>query len=241
MDPGVLESQRWTAIVAEASVETSHKPLSAVGLPAPLLGKMLNPQEIIAPIKGWVEGTYHAKRDPGRMIITPLPEAAGVFRWTRLGETDLQDRPRRLEVPLPDLDNMGIDTLIYFQEKSWGVQIPWNEGLRAEINKGYMAQTYHVDPKNPERGAGRIPVLTVPTLLSDANKIAWMRAYLGCAYRCVVTKDPRRAMTPPRRVVTQTREEFPSGDALKNSCRRVSKNGSKRPSSWLGPAKRRAT
>ena len=108
----------------------------------------------------------------------------------------MQDRPRRCEVPLPDTDKLGIDTLIYFLEGTWGARIPWNEGLRDQNDQGNMAQAYHIDPAHPVKGEGRVPVLTVPTLLSDANKIAWMRAFLGWAYHCVVTKDPNRAMTP---------------------------------------------
>ena len=46
------------------------------------------------------------------------------------------------------------------------------------------------------RREGRVPILYVPTLLSDVNKIAWTRAFLGWAYRCVVTKDPEREMSP---------------------------------------------
>ena len=50
---------------------------------------MLNPQEYEAPIQGWVEGVYHPARNPGRIILLSLPEAAGVFRWTLLGETKI--------------------------------------------------------------------------------------------------------------------------------------------------------
>ena len=39
-------------------------------------------------------------------------------------------------------------------------------------------------------------MLSVPTLLSDVNKIAWMRAFLGWAYRCVKTHSPEGAMPP---------------------------------------------
>ena len=67
------------------------------------------------------------------------------------------------------------------------MECSWNEGLR----NSQMAQNYHLDPAHPVRGEGRVPVLTVPALFSDANKIAWMRAFLGWAYRCVVSKDPK--------------------------------------------------
>ena len=59
-----------------------------------------------------------------------------------------------------------------------------------------MAANFPLDPKRPVKNEGRVPVLDVPSLLSDVNKIAWTRAFLGWAYRCVVTKDPERAMIP---------------------------------------------
>ena len=38
-----------------------------------------------------------SSRNLGRVIELPLPEAAGVFQWTSLGESDLQGQPRRLK------------------------------------------------------------------------------------------------------------------------------------------------
>ena len=64
------------------------------------------------------------------------------------------------------------------------------------MDEGNLAQNYPLDPNHPVKGEGRVPMLTVPTLLSDVNKIAWMRAFLGWAYRCAVTKHPQREMTP---------------------------------------------
>ena len=52
---------------------------------------------------------------------------------------------------------------------------PRNEGLRTQIGQGNMAANYPLDPNHPVRREGRVPVLAVPTLLSDVNKIAWMR------------------------------------------------------------------
>ena len=59
-----------------------------------------------------------------------------------------------------------------------------------------MAANYPLDPNHPVRREGRVRVLAVPTLLSDVNKITWMRAFLGWAYLCVVTKTPEREMSP---------------------------------------------
>ena len=139
---------------------------------------------------------YHPVRDQGEVIVLPFPEAAGVFQWSRLGETDLQGQPKRTVVPLPNPEALGIDTLIYFWEKTWGARIPWNEGLRAQIEMGNLGANHHLDPDNPVQKEGRVPMLTVPTLLSDVNKIAWMRAFLGWAYRCVKTHSPEGAMPP---------------------------------------------
>ena len=102
------------------------------------MGKLLNAQSYESPVEGWVEGMYHPVRKPGGIIVLPFPEAAGVFQWTSLGESDLQDRPKKTVVPLPNPEALGIDTLIYFWEKTWCARIPWNEGLRAQIEEGNL-------------------------------------------------------------------------------------------------------
>ena len=53
-------------------------------------------------------------------------------------------------------------------------------------------------------------MLTVPTLLSDVNKIAWTRAFLGWAYRCVKTRSPEGAMPPHSDLVHFIAELFAS-------------------------------
>ena len=178
------------------SHEISKTAMGLAPLPGLLTGKLLNAQPYESPVEGWVEGTYHPVRKQGRVVILPLPEAAGVFQWTLLGESDLQDQPKRSVVPLPDPEKLGIDTLIYFWDKTWGARIPWKDGLRTQIEQGNMAANFQLDPANPVRREGRVPVLPVPTLLPDVNKIAWMRAFLGWAYRCVVTRAPEREMFP---------------------------------------------
>ena len=113
------------------------------------MGKLLNAQPYESPVEGWVEGMYHPVRDQGSVIVLPLLEAAGVFQWSLLGESDLQNRQKRSEVPLPNPEALGIDTLIYFWEKTWSARIPWNEGLRAQIELGNMGANYPLDPNNP--------------------------------------------------------------------------------------------
>ena len=55
-----------------------------------------------------------------------------------------------------------------------------------------------------------MPMLEVPSLLSDVNKIAWMRAFLGWAYRCVKNKSPEGVMPPHSDLVHFIAELFAS-------------------------------
>ena len=178
------------------STEISRTAVGTAPLPSLLMGKLLNAQPYESPVEGWVEGMYHPVRKPDGVIVLPFPEAAGVFQWTFFGESDLQRRPKKAMVPLPNPEALGIDTLIYFWEKTWCARIPWNEGLRAQIEAGNLGTSYPLDPDRPVKKEGRVPMLSVPTLLSDVNKIAWMRAFLGWAYRCVKTHSPEGAMPP---------------------------------------------
>ena len=196
--------------VSKISTAISKTVVGTAPLPSLLMGKLLNAQPYESPVEGWVEGMYHPVRKQGGVIVLPLPEAAGVFQWTSLGESDLQSRPKKTEVPLPNPEALGIDTLIYFWEKTWGARIPWNEGLRAQIEEGNLGATYHLDPDCPVAKEGRVPMLAVPTLLSDVNKIAWMRAFLGWAYRCVKNRSPEGAMPPHSDLVHFIAELFAS-------------------------------
>ena len=104
--------------------EISKTAMGVAPLPGLLMGTLLNAQPCESPVEGWVEGMYHPIRKQGRLIVLPLPEAAGVFQWTLLGESDLQDQPKRSVVPLPNPESLGIDKLIYFWEKTWGARTP---------------------------------------------------------------------------------------------------------------------
>ena len=196
--------------VSDISTAISKTVVGTAPLPSLLMGNLLNPQPYESPVEGWVEGVYHPVRNLGRIIELPLPEAAGVFQWTSLGEAELQTRPKITEVPLPNPEALGIDTLIYFWEKTWGARIPWNEGLRTQILEGNLGATYPLDPDHPVAKEGRVPMLEVPSLLSDVNKIAWMRAFLGWAYRCVKNKSPEGVMPPHSDLVHFITELFAS-------------------------------
>ena len=183
--------------VTKISKAISQTAVGTAPLPALLMGKLLNPQPYESPVEGWVEGVYHPLRQLGYLIELPIPEAAGVFKWSSLGESDIKSQPKRTEVPLPNPEALGIDTLIYFWEKTWGARIPWNEGLRAQIEEGKLRRQLPIGSRLPcIAKEGRVPMLTVPSLLSDVNKIAWMRAFLGWAYRCVKNKSPEGVMPP---------------------------------------------
>ena len=99
--------------VSNISAAISKTAVGTAPLPSLLMGKLLNLQPYETPVEGWVEGVYHPVRNLGRVIELPLPEAAGVFQWTSLGESDLQKQPKKTEVPLPNPEALGIDTLIY--------------------------------------------------------------------------------------------------------------------------------
>ena len=135
------------------------------------MGTLLNPQPYESPVEGWVEGVYHPVRKLGRIIELPLLEAAGVFQWTSLGEAELQTRPKLTEVPLPNSEALGIDTLIYFWEKTWSARIPWNEGLRTQILEGNLGATYPLDPDHPVAKEGRVPMLEVPSLRTGYSSL----------------------------------------------------------------------
>ena len=196
--------------MSDISTAISKTAVGTAPLPELLMGNLLNPQPYESPVEGWVEGVYHPVRNLGRIIELPLLEAAGVFQWTSLGEAELQTRPRLTEVPLPNPEALGIDTLIYFWEKTWAARIPWNEGLRTQILEGNLGVTYPLDPDHPVAKEGRVPMLEVPSLLSDVNKIAWMRAFLGWAYRCAKNKSPEGVMPPHSDLVHFITELFAS-------------------------------
>ena len=135
--------------MSDISTAISKTAVGTAPLPRLLMGTLLNPQPYESPVEGWVEGVYHPVRNLGRIIELPILEAAGVFQWTSLGEAELQTRPQLTEVPLPNPEALGIDTLIYFWEKTWSARIPWNEGLRAQILEGNLGANFPLDPDRP--------------------------------------------------------------------------------------------
>ena len=149
-----------------------------------LLGTMLSPQTFFTPVEGWVDGVYHAEKKPGPLVQFNNPQAAGMFLWTKNAEDELKSSP------MLDPDKLGIERMVYFAEIHSGIRIPWNTGLRQQINEGWLGQNYVVYHEQAPNGDPKVPVLKVVSLFSDSNKIAWIRAFLGWAYRCTFTGSP---------------------------------------------------
>ena len=73
-------------------------------------------------------------------------------------------------------------------DRSTGDRIPWNTGLKRELERG--AHGVKCDRENAQPGEKKvIPPLEPNSYLSDANKIAWVRAFLGWAYKAVMVQD----------------------------------------------------
>ena len=69
-DPEASKKKQWSANVAKISVEISRKPLSTVALPTPLMGKMLNPQELEA---GMGRGSLPSEKESRSYDHQPTP------------------------------------------------------------------------------------------------------------------------------------------------------------------------
>ena len=127
----------------------------------------------------------HPTRKPGRMIV-----------WTLLGKSDLQSQPKRSVVPLPNPDKLGIDTLIYFWEKTWGARIPWNEGLRSLIVSARShGSQLPVDPSRPVKNEGRVPVLYVPVSIVRCQQDRLDKGFLGMGIPLRRHQGPGRNLT----------------------------------------------
>ena len=73
-------------------------------------------------------------------------------------------------------------------DRSTGDRIPWNTGVKQEMEKGAYGVKY--DRMNAEPESKKvIPHMEPISYLSDANKIAWVRAFLGWAYKAVMIQD----------------------------------------------------
>ena len=83
-----------------------------------------------------------------------------------------------------------------FVDRSTDDRIPWNTGLKHQIELGYMEVKYPRADDPPDQPKV-IPHLKPISYLADANKLAWMRAFLGWAFKACVTQnaDPQAGMS----------------------------------------------
>ena len=81
-----------------------------------------------------------------------------------------------------------MDGLIMITDRSTGDRIPWNTGVKHELERGAYAVAYERENATPEDKKVILHMQPI-SYLSDANKIAWIRAFLGWAYKAVMIQD----------------------------------------------------
>ena len=211
------KKKRRTSNVSRISAEISHTVMGVAPLPGLLLRALLNAQPYESPVEAWVEGMFHPIRKPGRMIVLPLPEAAGVFQWTLLAESDLQSQPKRSEVPLLNPDKLGIDTLIYFWERTWGARVPWIPIIpsRTKVESRYsMCQLYC---QMSIRSLGQGPFwdghIVVSSQRSRKGRCHHIQTWCISSWRCMLAK------------VFQQPNHCLSADKASRSMRQAQKSG----------------
>ena len=104
---------------------------------------MLNAQPLVSPIKGWIDRAHRPDKGQGALIHIPVPKAAGLFTWSQCAEEDFQSCERCVPVPRPDREKLGVDRVMHFADTNSGRRIPWNTGLRVQMDMGYHGQAYH--------------------------------------------------------------------------------------------------
>ena len=183
-----MAQERWQRILTESTTCVSGKAASVAQLPQELRGEILPPQPLFSPIRGWIDGLTPPVHKEGRTIELSLPGVAGLFKWTFLAESRHATRPARTRVERPGPEQLGMDALIMIVDRSTGDRIPWNTGVKKELERGAYASSY--DRENPMPGDKKIILHMQPiSYLSDANKIAWIRAFLAWAYKAVLIQD----------------------------------------------------
>ena len=180
---------KWLKMLTESAGQIAQRPAAVEELPSELRGELLLPQPLVSPVRGWIDGVTPPVQKEGRTIELSLPGVVGLFKWTLLAETRHAKRSRRLRVERPDPSKLEIERLLMFVDGSTGARIPWNTGLKRQIELGYLGAKY--DRVNaPPESKKVIPHLEPISYLSDANKLAWMRAFLGWAHKAMLTQNP---------------------------------------------------
>ena len=103
---------------------------------------MLGPQAFVFPVKGWVESAYAPKQQQGPVYHIPLPTCAGSLNWSAQNEAIFRTREPKVMVPRPNKEKLGIDRVIHFKDGDSDRRIPWNSGLRKEMEAGYHSYDY---------------------------------------------------------------------------------------------------
>ena len=183
-----MAQERWQRILIESATSVSSRPASVAHLPRELRGEILPPQPLFSPIRGWIDGLTPPVHKEGRTIELSLPGVVGLFKWTLLAENRHANRCVRTRVERPSSEQLGMDALIMIVDRSTGDRIPWNTGVKQELERGTYAVGY--ERENAIPGDKKVILHMQPiSYLSDANKIAWIRAFLGWAYKAVMIQD----------------------------------------------------
>ena len=183
-----LAQERWQKMLVESATSVSSRATSVAHLPKELRGEMLPPQPLFSPIRGWIDGLTPPVHKEGRTIELSLPGVVGIFKWTFLAESRQQKRPVRKRVARSSPEQLGMDGLIMITDRSTGDRIPWNTGVKHELERGAYAVAYERENALPEDKKIILHMQPI-SYLSDANKIAWIRAFLGWAYKAVMIQD----------------------------------------------------
>ena len=173
-------------MLTESADRIAHKPAPVGHLPTEHRGEILLPQPLSSPVRGWIDGLTPPVKKEGRTIELSLPGVVG--QWTLLAENRHAKRSPRTRVERPDPSKLGMERLLMIVDRSTGDRIPWNTGLKRELEMGNLGTKYVRANALPE-DKKVIPHLEPISYLSDANKIAWMRAFLGWAYKAVLTQN----------------------------------------------------
>ena len=145
-----MAQERWQRILTESTTCVTGKAASVAQLPQELRGEILPPQPLFSPIRGWIDGLTPPVHKEGRTIELSLPGVAGLFKWTFLAESRHATRPTRKRVERPGPEQLGMDALIMIVDRSTGDRIPWNTGVKKELERGAYASSY--DRENPMPG-----------------------------------------------------------------------------------------
>ena len=133
---------RWLRMLTESADQIAHKPAPVEHLPAELRGEILLPQTLSSPIRGWIDGLTPPVKKEGRTIELSLPGVVGIFKWTLLAENRHAKRSPRTRVERPDPSKLGMERLLMIVDRSTGDRIPWNTGLKRELEMGNLGTKY---------------------------------------------------------------------------------------------------